>query len=147
MTVADNQKTEPGNDSALGKDSVPGSTQLPGVILRQARLDSGLSVEDIAVKTGLTRRYIKALEEDDYDQLPGKVYLIGYLRRIGELVDAPIDDLLTAFEHFYGNYEGENSSDLSVQKKVRSNWFQDRLILALGAGFTLLIIIFLMAFV
>lgn len=57
-----------------------------GARLREARESMGLSVEDVAGELRLSVSQIKALEQDDYTELPGATYVRGYLRSYARLV-------------------------------------------------------------
>ncbi len=48
--------------------------------LRQAREARGLTFEQVEEITRIRRRYLQALEEEDYGQLPGEVFVRGFLR-------------------------------------------------------------------
>jgi cytoskeleton protein RodZ len=48
--------------------------------LKKARLDAGLTIEDVASKLNISKKYLVALEDDDLEALPSKVYADGYLR-------------------------------------------------------------------
>lgn len=132
-------------DSGADQESVAAGLPLPGVTLRKARADIGISLEEIADKTGLSRRYLKALEEDDYDRLPGKVYIIGYLRRYSALVNVNSDEVLVAFEQSYREHKSVKSGAHGTEL-VREKFPRDKVLLVLGAGVALVLIIVLMAF-
>lgn len=51
-----------------------------GEKLRKARLEKGITYEDVVKDTKIRARYLQALEEEDWDIFPGKVYLKGFLR-------------------------------------------------------------------
>ncbi len=51
-----------------------------GSELRAAREASGARIEDIAAILRIRSDHLLALEEDDYDRLPGSVYAIGFIR-------------------------------------------------------------------
>ncbi len=57
-----------------------------GEILRQARADLGLSVDAVAQKLRLAPKQILAIENEDYEQLPGPTYVRGYLRSYAQLL-------------------------------------------------------------
>ena len=113
--------------------------------LRKARVDLSISLEEIAEKTGLSQRYLKALEADDYDHLPGKVYIYGYLRRYAALVKVDIDQLLEAFEASYGE-RNQVTSDTYGINNLKKKLSYDKLVFVLGAGVVLILIVVLMAF-
>lgn len=134
------------DSSSDGQITVPSAAVLlPGIMLRRARAEVGISLDEIADKTGLSRRYLKALEEDDYDRLPGKVYIIGYLRRYAALVNVNSDEVLVAFEQSYREYKGVKSGSHGVEL-VKEKFPRDKVLLVLGAGVALVLIIVLMAF-
>lgn len=60
-------------------------------ILKKARLAAGLDVADVARALNIRKKYIIALEEEKYHELPAKVYIRGYLRLYSEFlgVDLP----------------------------------------------------------
>ena len=51
-----------------------------GETLRQARLDRGASLADVEAETRIRRKYLEALEAEDYGSLPALVYTRGFIR-------------------------------------------------------------------
>jgi transcriptional regulator with XRE-family HTH domain len=51
-----------------------------GPLLTEARLRRGLSLSDVERQTRIPRRYLQALEADDFNILPAPVYARGFLR-------------------------------------------------------------------
>jgi len=51
-----------------------------GEELRRARELKGLSLRDVEEATKIRMKYLIALEADDFEALPGRVYVIGFLR-------------------------------------------------------------------
>jgi cytoskeletal protein RodZ len=49
-------------------------------MLRQARLDRGASLADVEAETRIRRKYLEALEAEDYSSLPATVYTRGFIR-------------------------------------------------------------------
>lgn len=52
-----------------------------GRLLRNARLDQKLNLQDVAHRLHIRHRYLAALEEGELEQLPGDTFVTGYLRR------------------------------------------------------------------
>ena len=50
----------------------------PGRLLHEARLDLRLAPEDVAQILHLSSKQIVALEQDDFNNLPGPTYVRGY---------------------------------------------------------------------
>jgi len=85
-----------------------------GQLLRRAREQKGLSLEDIAKKTRIPQRHLASIESGDFDALPGRTYAIGfaksYARTVG-LSDASIGSQLRTEmdEQGHGAYQAESS--------------------------------------
>ena len=48
--------------------------------LKQARIESGKTLEEISSSLKIRKQYLEALEEGDIKSLPGQVYAKGYLK-------------------------------------------------------------------
>lgn len=67
----------------------------PGVgpQLRAARERQGLSVEDIARETRIARRHVISIEEGQFENLPGRIYAIGFAKTIAKVVGLDQSDV------------------------------------------------------
>ena len=72
----------------------------PGELLRGARELCGWSVEEVGDELNLLPYIIQALESDDYDQLAGWTYVVGYLRSYGKLVSVNVEGAIKQHEKF-----------------------------------------------
>lgn len=59
-----------------------------GADLRAARTERKQSIDDIAEQLRLKPELVRAIEESDFDRLPGKTYAIGFVGAYAELVGA-----------------------------------------------------------
>ena len=66
----------------------------PGKRLQQAREAKGFTREEVAAQLRLQVRLITALEEDNYDALPSKTFVSGYLRSYARLLELPDDSFV-----------------------------------------------------
>jgi len=57
-----------------------GGGQTAGQRLQQARVQQGLTLEEAARVTRVSRAYLAAIEEDRYEKLPSEAYARGFLR-------------------------------------------------------------------
>ncbi|MFP4551469.1 MAG: helix-turn-helix domain-containing protein, partial [Spirochaetales bacterium] len=55
-----------------------------GSRLRQTREARGYTIEQIARDTHIAKRFLEALEEENFDVFPGDPYLLGFLRKYSE---------------------------------------------------------------
>ena len=70
----------------------------PGARLKAERERQGFEQEELATKLHITRHYLRAIEEDAYDKLPGVVFARGYVRNYCLLLEMPTEPLMTMFE-------------------------------------------------
>lgn len=70
---------------------------LPGHRLRLTREDLHLSKDEVAHHLHLDVQIVKALEADDYDQLPSPAYICGYLRSYARILKLPEDEIVNAY--------------------------------------------------
>lgn len=69
----------------------------PGALLREARKERHLSIDDVAESLRLSPRVLSALENEDYDALPGPTYIRGYMRSYAQFLGLPAQPLIDAF--------------------------------------------------
>ncbi len=67
-----------------------------GTMLREAREAAGLSIEAIAQQLKLHPRQVKALEEGQFELLPGRTFVRGFLRNYARALNLDADQLLAA---------------------------------------------------
>ena len=51
-----------------------------GLRFQQARMEAGFTLGEIAQELDIDARYLFALEEEAYDDLPGKTFALGYAK-------------------------------------------------------------------
>jgi cytoskeleton protein RodZ len=64
-----------------------------GQLLRQAREEKGISLEEVEQATRIRQKYLAALEEGDYDQLPTPGHIQGFLRNYAVHVGLDWEDV------------------------------------------------------
>jgi hypothetical protein len=61
------------------KLDIPADAEFNGELLRRVRESYGLSLQQVAERTRITRIHLENVEADRYDRLPATVYLRGIL--------------------------------------------------------------------
>ncbi len=70
-----------------------------GVILKEARESSGLTLDDAVRVTRIGKSYLTALEENRYERLPNDAYIKGFLRAYAAYLKLPEDEIIAAYEN------------------------------------------------
>ncbi len=76
-----------------------------GDTLRAQREKKGITLDQAAADTRIREKFLKALEDSDYQSLPGAVYTKGFLRNYAEYLDLPTDELVVQFHQERGQAE------------------------------------------
>lgn len=69
-----------------------------GVLLKEAREEKGFTLDNIQEKTKIQKRYLVAIEQDDFSALPGKFYARAFIKEYAEAVDLDPDVVLANFK-------------------------------------------------
>lgn len=72
----------------------------PGRMLREARENREWSVQQVANELHLTMHYVNALESDEFDKLPGDVFVRGYMRSYALLLGLDPDEVLQRYRAY-----------------------------------------------
>jgi Helix-turn-helix domain/RodZ C-terminal domain len=76
-----------------------------GASLREARLRRGLSAGDVERELRIRERYLRALEEEQWEMLPGEAYAKGFLRTYAEFLGLDGDLYLDEWNSRFGHHE------------------------------------------
>ena len=68
-----------------------------GKYLRKRREGRAMSVEEIARATRIPIPSLERLESDRFDDLPGEVFVRGFLRSYARAVGLPVDDVMARY--------------------------------------------------
>lgn len=69
-----------------------------GEVIRRAREEKGMGLDELAAITKIQRRYLEALEAGQYTRLPGPFYTRAFVRSVAEVLDLDADELLARYE-------------------------------------------------
>ncbi|MFA6423114.1 MAG: helix-turn-helix domain-containing protein [Patescibacteria group bacterium] len=87
-----------------------------GSILKKARQKQKFTLEAIETETTVRRKYLKAFEEEKFQDLPDSVYAAGYLKKYCDFLAVPSDMILEEFKN--AQTFKKNQSDMINPKKI-----------------------------
>lgn len=87
------------NDSQLPTDG-----EINGQVVRRVREARGVSLPDLAEITKISKRYLVAIEEQNLDDLPARVYLRGFLTQVARALKVDKDRLAEGYLAFVERY-------------------------------------------
>lgn len=77
-----------------------------GQILKEARVKKNLSFEEIEKEIKIRAKYLEAIEDDDFGQIPGgPVVIKGFIKNYGEHLGLSSKNLLAVFRRDFGGEE------------------------------------------
>lgn len=109
-----------------------------GDVLREERLRQGLSEKVVADKLHITMHYVKALEANTYEKLPGAVFTKGYIKSYASLLGLEIDDLYSLYDEYNAQLQegkAEASRQRARKKKDRNKPWVILSLIAFVGGF------------
>ncbi len=106
---------DPGQEN---KDGVDATLPRPGQRLHAARIDANLEVSKVAAQLHLTKATLLAVEADEFDLLPARVFVRGYYRNYARLVGLPEQDVLAELDEAWPG-EGEDLSIRPVDRHIK----------------------------
>ncbi|MYH69245.1 MAG: helix-turn-helix domain-containing protein [Gammaproteobacteria bacterium] len=69
-----------------------------GAYLKRLRSEKNISVAEVAARMYLHPSVIDALEQDDHKNLPGSLYVYGYLQHYAKILNVPADQILSMYK-------------------------------------------------
>ena len=70
----------------------------PGERLQAARIQQGLSLEEVAERMHLSANILEALEENNFEEITAPIFVKGYLRAYARALNLPQERLLSRLE-------------------------------------------------
>ena len=72
-----------------------------GARLREARMHAKIDINEVEVRTKIRAKYLRAIENEEWDLLPGEVYAKSFLRTYGEFLGLDTRQLVDDFRRRY----------------------------------------------
>jgi cytoskeleton protein RodZ len=109
-----------------------------GARFKEAREAKGISLDRIAAETRISTRFLQAIENEEFNLLPGGVFNRGFVRAFAEKVGLDPDQAVADYERIVKVHEPPEASVATPRKAKRERHLYP---LAIG-GLVLIILIF-----
>ena len=81
---------------SMERETSPG--RAVGRLLRDQRMARELAIDDVAARLRIRSRYLEAIEQGRFDQLPGAAYIPAFLRAYANYIGLDADKVMTAYQ-------------------------------------------------
>ncbi len=113
-----------------------------GQIVREERLRQGFSLEDIAQESRIKLKYLKALENDQFDQLPAATFVKGYIKSYAHILDIDYKPLIALLRRdFKESADGQLLPREFIQPIIRQGNFQKPITLVMIGVVTVFLVL------
>jgi len=110
-----------------------------GNTLREARLRRGIDIADCESATKIRAKYLRALEEEQFDVLPGTTYVKGFLRTYAEFLALDGRLVLDEYEsRFLGRNDHGHPEGDPARRRARRRRSREGRVLLIAASIVLL---------
>src|SRR5689334_16792664 len=76
-----------------------------GKTLREARTEKGIELSEVELVTKIRQKFLAAMEEDRWDELPAPVYAKGFLSTYARYLGLDEEPLLNSYREAFGDPE------------------------------------------
>jgi cytoskeletal protein RodZ len=74
-----------------------------GSLLKQKRTSLGVTLEQVAEDTNIPPYFVEALEEEQFERIPGESYVKGFLRTYCHYLEIDPEQVVGIYNERYGN--------------------------------------------
>ncbi len=106
-----------------------------GEYLRNIRLSKGISIDEVARLTNISRRYIEGIENNDFSEFPGEAYIRGFIKSYALFLEADVELAISLYEKsLIEEKEIPINALLGKGEKTLPSWlFPKLIVITLGA--------------
>jgi len=105
------------------QQSVTGDTprETAGKLLKRTRIERGLDEKQVADQLRITVHYVKAIEGDHYEKLPGAIFARGYLKGYAKLLKLDTADIVARYEAATNGSQARRDRDSTQEHAANSS--------------------------
>ncbi len=108
-------------------------TESPGELLKVARERRGFSEKQVADQLHITMHYVRAIETDTYEKLPGHIFARGYIKSYALLLGLDADRIVGLFNDQAGDQARSpqaRNAELQAGRRGDRKWWLPWLLVA-----------------
>ncbi|CAM5499727.1 DUF4115 domain-containing protein [Streptomyces viridifaciens] len=132
MTIGKSSDRDNAPSSVEPTDDAEQAADAPSIgrVLSAARIEAGLTVDQVSTSTRVRVPIVHAIEEDDFGRCGGDFYARGHIRSIAQAVGADAEALVARFDEAHGGSPASkrpttqliDSGPIKVPARSRPNW-------------------------
>ncbi|MFT5502405.1 MAG: cytoskeleton protein RodZ [Gammaproteobacteria bacterium] len=93
----------------------------PGELLQAARIEQGLTVDDVANRMHLSKAILESIEENNFDEITAPIFVKGYLRAYARIVSLDEQELIKQYVELYSNEDPPISSTSNTVREISTD--------------------------
>lgn len=96
--------------------------------LEETRKRRGISLEQISDRTKISTRFLRAIETEEFEKLPGGVFNTNYIRQYASAIGVAEDQLLSRYAEFEDSRnraEAQNQAQCEARRGFNVRWVVD----------------------
>jgi len=82
----------------LGVKIMKGDKQTVGEFFREVRKEKGISIDEISRETNISKKYLEAIESDNFEIFPGETYIMGFISNYADALELDRDTLIGLYK-------------------------------------------------
>jgi cytoskeletal protein RodZ len=90
-----------------------------GTTLREARIRARIDISEVEARTKIRAKYLRAIENEEWDLLPGPVYVKSFLRTYGEFLGVDTRQLVDEYKRRYERPADQDLRPISARSRER----------------------------
>jgi cytoskeleton protein RodZ len=90
-----------------------------GTTLREARIRARIDISEVEARTKIRAKYLRAIENEEWDLLPGPVYVKSFLRTYGEFLGLDSRQLVDEFKRRYERPSDQELRPITARQRDR----------------------------
>ena len=114
------QTNENEQQDDASKDKVS-AVESVGVILRAERLRQDLSEKEVADQLHITMHYVRAIESNSFEKLPGAVFVKGYIKSYALLLGLEQSQIIGSYDEYVNDQQDAAREKTRIQVRRRKD--------------------------